>query len=109
MQQAVRDLLDLTAELSERDFSTIEKALPILDRLTQPISEDDVRGLISVLPADGDPAAGLNWTILHAIEDCPEWPMWELLNSSTPHEWLETLMVRLENGGYERPGANSAR
>lgn len=105
MQQAVRDLLELTSELSERDFSVIEKAVPILDRLTLPISEEDVRGLISVLPADGDTTAELNWTVLHAIEASSAWPIWYLL-ADPEHEWVQIFLIRLRNAGVYPPAPN---
>jgi hypothetical protein len=105
MQPAVRDLLALTSTLRDDiDFSIIEQATPILDRLASPIEGDDVEGLLSLLPPNGDTAFGLNWTILHAIESSTAWPRWDFL-TDTHNEWIEILTLRLRNGGYERPEA----
>jgi len=103
MQQAVRDILALTSVLrDDTEFAIIEQAVPILDRLTTPIEADDLKALISLLPANGDTAHGLNWTILHAIESSSEWPLWELL-ADTRNEWVQILKMRLENGGCQQP------
>lgn len=51
----------------------------------EPVSEDDVRALIAMLPADGDTAFGFNWTVLHAIERSLCWPLWELMGED--NEW----------------------
>ena len=103
MQQAVRDILALTSVLSDDlDFSIIEQAVPILDRLAVPIEGDDVEALLSPLPANGDTVYGLSWTILHAIESSTEWPRWDLL-VDTGNEWTRVLKLRLKNGGYEQP------
>jgi len=104
MQNAVHDLLALTPTLhDEVDFSVIERATPILDRLAAPLSAADIEALMSLLPANGDTAFGLNWTILHAIESSPAWPCWDLLAKSLDHEWHELLLARLKNGGYASP------
>ena len=62
----------------------------------------DVRALLSILPSSGDTAHGLNWTILHAIEAAPSWPLWAAL-TDTDNEWTATFLVRLKNGGYIQP------
>ncbi|MGH7018265.1 MAG: hypothetical protein ACREEY_00190 [Brevundimonas sp.] len=104
MQTAVRDLLALTPTLHDTvDFSVIELATPILDRLAVPLSAADIEALLSILPANGDTAFGLNWTILHAIESSPLWPRWDLLEESLDNEWRELLLARLKNGGYAPP------
>ena len=99
MQQAVQDLLSLghqlTADLSEE---TIELAGKSAELLQRPVSAHDAVALISLLPASGDSCYGLNWTILHAIESCPDWPIWSLLKAEN-HEWIDRLRVGLKNAG----------
>ena len=107
VQPAVAELLSLTPVLADDvEFAIIERATPILDRLTHLLSQADIRALFSLLPPGGDTAYGLNWAILHAIEASPSWPMWELLPTADEgHEWRDIFSIRLENGGYKRPDA----
>jgi hypothetical protein len=79
----------------------IEVATGYLDHLA-PLSSDDIRALISLLPAEGDTAFGLNWTILHAIEAAPAWPLWDTLEADG-HEWIRIFRDRLANAGLHPP------
>jgi len=78
------------------------RAVTLLDAVTHPVSPTEIQALLSLLPADGDPAQGLNWTILHIIEAAPSWPIWDFLRDDK-HEWIETFRFRLKNGGIFPP------
>jgi hypothetical protein len=58
--------------------------------------------LLLLLPDGGDTASGLNWTILHAIEASPVWPLWDTLRSDE-NEWAKILRRRLANAGIQPP------
>ncbi|TGP57206.1 hypothetical protein EN873_03690 [bacterium M00.F.Ca.ET.230.01.1.1] len=89
----------LVEQLDPRQYEAIER---LLSSVVLPLSEDDVRELVSLLPADGDTAYGLNWTILHLIEAAPGWPHWEALQFQQG-EWIDVLMRRLANAGISPP------
>jgi hypothetical protein len=100
MQDAVRQLTTVVPMLTDSlDEGSIKVATDLLDQLVRPLSEDDVRALLSLLPPSGDTAFGLNWTILHAIEAAPSWPIWAAL-TDTDNEWMAMLLARLGKGGY---------
>lgn len=61
--------------------------------VSQPISEADVGILLAMLPADGDLAFEVNWTLLHVIERSPCWPLWDAL--SDENDWHRPLKLRL--------------
>jgi hypothetical protein len=73
-----------------------------IDALAYPLQPRDIRALVALLPPGGDTAAGLNWSLLHAIEAAPAWPMWELLEDQS-NEWIRIFRIRLANGGYAPP------
>lgn len=94
-----REVDQLTSDLDQR---VIDDAVALLDAIAAPVSRADVEALVRLLPADGDDALGLNWTVLHAIESSPKWPVWELLRDDG-NEWIETLRLRLVNSGITPP------
>jgi hypothetical protein len=102
MQQAVSNLQSIAKKLTdELEQSTIEKAASLLDSLSHPLSAEDIAALMTLLPESGDTAFGLNWTILHAIEASPCWPMWDLLEENGS-EWVEIFLIRLRNAGISK-------
>lgn len=103
MQDAVTRLVAATPRLTDSlDQASISLAVGFLDQLLFPLSEEEVLALLSVLPANGDTAFGLNWTILHSIEAAPSWPIWAALREPS-HEWMRIFLVRLKNAGMTPP------
>lgn len=103
MQDVVAKLLGTVDKItSDLDQSTMDQVVALLDRLASPVSSEDAAALLSLLPKDGDPGQGVNWTVLHAIETAPDWPVWSTLNDPE-NEWMEILEIRLNNGGLTRP------
>ena len=93
----------MTPTVSEQlDLQQMEAIEKLLFSVVLPLSQDDARELVSLLPADGDTAYGLNWTILHLIEAAPGWPHWETLQSQQG-EWIDRLVHRLANTGVSPP------
>ena len=105
IQNAVKMLLNIGEQLTnELDTEQLAAATSYTDALDHPLSSDDINALLPLLPDDGDTASGINWTILHAIEASPEWPMWEALKDER-NEWVQILLSRLANVG-EKPPTN---
>ena len=94
--KAIPKLTD-NLESDQLEFATHQ-----LDSLSHPLSIDDIRALISLLPTSGDTAFGLNWTILHAVEAAPAWPLWDALEAEG-HEWIHIFRLRLANAGIDPP------
>ncbi|WP_338828552.1 hypothetical protein [Bradyrhizobium sp. 27S5] len=107
VQKPVRELCKIGAKLtdglSEKQLQAAEKSV---NELTQPLGEDDIESLISLLPQDGDTAFGINWSILHAIEASPAWPLWSLIEDER-NEWVRTFRLRLANGGFHPPSSDT--
>jgi hypothetical protein len=108
IQKAVAELREispkLTEELDEAQLEAVEKCVKALVR---PLSHDDVRILISLLPGDGDSAFGLNWPILHAIEAAPGWPYWDLLGNER-NAWVRRFRTSLANAGIHPPAESDS-
>ena len=103
VQNAVKELCAVSEELTDGlDSEQLAAATKHIDALVHPLSPDDIRALLDLLPQTGDTAAGLNWSILHAIEASPDWPMWALLGDQG-NEWVRTFRLRLANGGFHPP------
>ena len=98
MRQEVRALLELGPMPSE-DVSTYEQINAyekLMERLTRPVSDDEARALIQILPRGQDDSCfGLAWTVLHLIESAPHWPLTDTLQGDT--EWIQRLRQRIAN------------
>jgi hypothetical protein len=103
VQDAVKGLLEISDTLSD-DLSVeqLDAAVKRLDALAAPLSEDDVRALLSLFPPEGDTAFGLNWTVLHTIEAAPCWPLWDTLQDEHS-EWTRIFRLRLANADLLLP------
>ncbi|KRA59316.1 hypothetical protein ASD79_11535 [Caulobacter sp. Root655] len=103
VQDAVKGLLAISNTLSDDlRAEQLDAAVKELDALAAPLSEEDVRALLSLLPQGGDTAFGLNWTVLHAIESALCWPLWDTLQDERS-EWTRILRLRLANAGLHPP------
>lgn len=107
----MRDVVSKLASLgrlpdeASAEQADLDERVALLDRvgLERP-SRDEVLALLPLFPADDNTCFGLAWTLLHIIEDSPDWPIWESLDDISG-EWAETLSIRLTNAGYQRPEA----
>jgi hypothetical protein len=105
VQDAVRRLHDIGGQLTDKlNAQQLADATACIDVLKHPLSSDDIRALLLLLPEGGDTASGLNWTIAHAIEASPAWPLWETLKNERS-EWVRILRRRLANAGELPPQA----
>lgn len=103
VQDAVKKLCAVSKELTDSlNTEQLATAAEQIDALIHPLSPDDIRALLGLLPQAGDTAAGLNWSILHAIEASPNWPMWDLL-SEQGNEWVRIFWLRLANRSLHPP------
>jgi hypothetical protein len=103
VQSAIKRLHDIGGQLTDRmDDRQLAAATYAIDALSHPLSAEDIRALLLLLPSDGDTASGLNWAILHAIEASPVWPLWDVLRNDT-NGWIKILSSRLANSGIHPP------
>lgn len=103
VQSAVRELCAACVQLTDNlDLERLTAATKLIDSLKHPLQSDDIRMLLSLMPEGGDTASGLNWSLLHAIEAAPDWPVWHLLEDQS-NEWVRIFRIRLHNGGYLPP------
>lgn len=103
VQVAVRKLSAVFVQLADNlDAKQLTAATSYIDALKHPLSSDDIKILLSLMPESGDTAASLNWSLLHAIEAAPDWPIWELLDDEN-HEWIRIFRLRLRNAGFTPP------
>ena len=66
-----------------------------------PVSDDEARALVSLLPAAGVRCLDYETTIVHIVETAPGWPLRDLLvERGDAIRWLRT---RLENADLARP------
>ena len=75
---------DLSSEQAQQYAQAIE-------RLPAPTAEE-ATALVDLLPPDESTSFGLAWSLVHAIESCREWPVWEALDDETP--WRSVLRER---------------
>lgn len=70
--------------------------------IVEPVTDDEARALVALLGETEDSLYGLKWSLLHAIESSPGWPMWDTLRAAVG-PWRDLLMTRLANGGETPP------
>lgn len=103
VHDTVASLLQVAPKLTdELDVLRLRQAEGLLKALPRQLSADDIRSLVSLFPNEGNTAFGLNWTILHAIEAAPDWPLWDALSDHS-NEWVRILLMRLANAGIRPP------
>jgi hypothetical protein len=68
--------------------------------IESPVTDEEARALITVFPVSPDSCFGLAWSILHAVETAPGWPLLDCLEDRE-NEWIERLCVRLRNAGWD--------
>ena len=108
VQKAVRELCAISAKLTDNlDAEQLAAATKRIDALVQPLGSDDIRVLMSLLPQDADTAFGLNWSLLHAVEAAPDWPLWDTLEDERS-EWVRIFRLRLANGGFLPPAKSDS-
>lgn len=84
----------LNEEAAQQYVAAID-ALPTLP------TAEEVLALVGILPPDDSTSFGLAWSILHAIEASPAWPLWSALDDRT--WWITYLRERCERGGLMPP------
>ena len=72
-----------------------------LDQLTETPTAEEAVALVALLPPDESTALGLAWSLVHAIEASPEWPVWSALDDR--NWWVTCLRERCKRAGIVRP------
>lgn len=103
MRPEVRELAALGQLPAEDglDQDAAQRYLEAVDALQEPPTAEEVHALIRVLPPDDSTAFGLAWSVLHAIEASPAWPVWSELDDR--NWWVRYLRERCERGGLTPP------
>ena len=103
VHDTVASLLRVAPKFTDKlDVSQIRNAEDLLRVLPRQLSADDITALVSLLPHDGGTAFGLNWTIVHAVEGAPLWPLWDALTDPS-NEWVRRFLIRLADAGLSPP------
>ncbi|MEJ6390984.1 hypothetical protein V8J83_15830 [Gymnodinialimonas sp. 2307UL20-7] len=102
MHPSIAALKAIGRPLTDDDYDLIVTAQPFVEDLPAEPNAAEIAALITLFPANGDTANGLNWPILHCIEASADWPIWELIGEPY-HEWHMILRKRLENAGHKPP------
>jgi hypothetical protein len=105
MRTAVAELSDL-GQLPSSDAAIANpEGGPLLERIEQlvtsiqrPVTDEEARALVKILPSDDDECFGLAWTVLHLIETAPGWPLADCL-PDTSNRWVRRLKERAVRGG----------
>jgi hypothetical protein len=93
MQPAVDKLVKLgpLPNSADPDLPTLEKFQSLLTAIKQPISDDEARALAKLFGPDD--CFGLAFTLIHAIETAPGWPLNDVLGG-VGNEWIDRLRQR---------------
>jgi hypothetical protein len=62
------------------DQEVASRFVEAIDGLPACPTGEEAAALVAILPPDDSTAFGLAWSLLHAIEASPEWPVWGALD-----------------------------
>lgn len=107
MRPEFRELLLLGQLPPEDDLDEDEASRFViaLDGLQSAPTAEEAVALVSILPPDDSTSLGLAWSVLHAIEAAPEWPIWSALDDR--NWWVTLLRRRCERAGLARPAPST--
>jgi hypothetical protein len=107
MREEIRELLRLGRLPSEDDLGELDASqfTDAIEGLPPAPTPEEAVALVSLLPSDDSTSFGLAWSLLHAIEASPEWPVWSALDDR--NWWVVLLRQRCERAGLERPTAST--
>jgi hypothetical protein len=96
MQTPISELLDLgpLPPSTSSDLRKLETIQHLLEGITEPVTDDEARALSGLFGPDD--CFGLAWTLVHAIETAPGWPLRDVLRHGS-NEWIARLKQRSEN------------
>lgn len=83
------------------DDRTARPYVDAIDALPESPTAQEAQALLAILPPDDSTALGLAWSVLHAIEASPAWPMWSELDDR--NWWTSLLRARCERAGLQPP------
>jgi hypothetical protein len=92
-QHAVEEFLAL-GRLPDSESATVEalqRFEEVFRRIRRPLTDDEARALTNCFGADD--CFGLAWSLLHAIETAPGWPLVDALQEAR-NDWIATLRQR---------------
>ena len=89
-----------TTDEAIRDGNRADEWEALLNRLVDERSllGSEVSQLLHLFPGDESDCFGLAWTLLHAIETSPDWPVRESIDRMQGH-WADSLRQRLRSAG----------
>lgn len=72
------------------------------DLLPERLTDEEARALLDVLAtSDESTYFGMIFSVRHAVESAPSWPLPEVWSRSGP--WISDLRHRAENAGFGHP------
>ena len=86
--------------LRENQDERIKRYGTLISSIKTPITDEEARVLVALFGPDD--CFEMAETLVHLIETAPGWPLWECLED-TSNEWVQTLRLRLANGGISPP------
>ena len=93
MRKSVSGLVDLgpLPSSDKPDIEKLKRYQELIESIEPPLSNEEAAALIGIFGSDE--CFGLAWSLLHAIESAPGWPLLVSLQSSD-NEWVVRLRER---------------
>lgn len=99
MRSEFHELVQLGPRPADDDLDeeTARRYVEAIDCLPAKPTTEEAVALVAILPPDDSTAFGLAWSILHAIEASPSWPVWGALDDH--NWWVSHLRERCVRAG----------
>jgi len=93
MQSAVSEFVTLGRLPGDKaaTVQSLQRLETLLDQISRPVTDNEARALAGCFGPDD--CFGLAWSLLHAIETAPGWPLADAL-VDVDNEWIKRLRTR---------------
>jgi hypothetical protein len=93
MQPTVEEIVALgrLPDSAGASVEALQRLEDLFRRIRTPLTNDEARALMGGFGTDD--CFGMAWSLLHAIETAPGWPLADVLGN-IDNEWIERLRVR---------------
>lgn len=87
----------MPSDAEDPDEGRIGAYVRALDALPGPLTDEEATALLGLFPLDDSSMYEVAWTLVHAVESAPGWPIAGILNGSS--WWVSLLRGRCERAG----------
>ncbi|MCL4254629.1 MAG: hypothetical protein KJ043_12745 [Anaerolineae bacterium] len=91
------DIFPTEEDVTSEELQIIQS---ILEKISEPITDEEACVLIRLFHPSGDSLFGLSWLLLHLVETAPSHVQNLQETTSSDNYWINFMMQRARNAGW---------